>query len=188
MKYELYDFDKTIYPHDSGTKFYLFCLKRHPSLLKFLPKQIFSAALFLMKKKTLTQFKGDFFCFVKGIDAGAEAEKFWEKNEDKVFGYIKERDKSLGMVVCSASPEFEIRPILEKLGADVIIGSAADEKTGRFLGENCKGKEKVRRIKEALPDAEFVNAYTDNPTSDGPLLSLAENRYQIKNGEKIKLN
>ena len=188
MKYELYDFDKTLYPHDSATMFYLFCLKRHPKILKYLPKQIFSAVKFFMKKETLTEFKGDFFCFVKSIDAQKEAEKFWEKNEDRIFDYIKDRDKNLKMAVCSASPEFEIRPILEKIGADVIIGSAADVKTGKFLSENCKGEEKVRRIKEKLPDAQFVNAYTDNPKSDKPLLSLAENKFLIKNGEKIKLN
>ena len=33
----------------------------------------------------------------------------------------------------------------------------------------------------------FRNAYTDNTKSDAPLLSLAENKFLIKNGEIIKL-
>ena len=90
-------------------------------------------------------------------------------------------------VVCSASPEFEIRPILEKLGVDYIIGTQVDPETGRFLSENCKGEEKVRRIKETLGDCEFRNAYTDNVKSDAPMLSLAENKFMIKSGEIIKI-
>ena len=60
-----------------------------------------------------------------------------------------------------------------------------DPKTGEIRGKNCKGAEKVERIKKEADGYIFRNAYTDNPKSDAPLLSLAENKFLIKNGEII---
>ena len=82
---------------------------------------------------------------------------------------------------------FEISPILKRLGADVIIGTDMDPKTGEIRGKNCKGAEKVERIRKEADGYIFRNAYTDNPESDAPLLSLAENKFLIKNGEIIPL-
>lgn len=44
MLADLYDFDKTVFDGESGSEFWLFCLKRHPSIIRFLPKQ--AAGLF----------------------------------------------------------------------------------------------------------------------------------------------
>ncbi len=188
MLADLYDFDKTVYPVDSATEFWLYCLKKHPKLLKHLPYQIFSAVKFIFKKSTLTQFKGDFFCFLKSIDAQKEAELFWQKNAHKIYPWFKPKENDVKTVVCSASPEFEISPILKMLGADVIIGTKMDIKTGEIIGKNCKGEEKVSRIKKEADGYVFRNAYTDNPKSDAPLLSLAENKFLIKDGQIIPLN
>lgn len=188
MTADLYDFDKTLYPRDSASEFWLFCLKRHPRLLKYLPRQIFAAIKFMFKKTDLTKFKEEFFCFVKGIDAEKEAEEFWAKNRHKIFSWFDPKNNNAETVVCSASPEFEISPVLKELGVKFIIGSKADPKTGKFLSKNCKGEEKVRRIKEECPGFVFRNAYTDNPKSDAPLLSLAQNKFLIKNGEIIPLD
>ncbi len=187
MLADLYDFDKTVYPVDSGSEFWLYCLKKHPKILKHLPFQLYSAAKFLFKKITLTQFKGDFFCFLKSFDALKEAEEFWQERQTKIFPWFNPRENDVKTVICSASPEFEISPILKKLGADVIIGTKMNPKTGEIEGKNCKGEEKVNRIKSQLPDYEFRNAYTDNPKSDAPLLSLAQNKFLIKDGEIIPI-
>ena len=187
MLADLYDFDKTVYPVDSATEFWLFCLKRHPKIIRHIPHQIFSAIKFFFKKIDLTKFKGEFFCFVKSIDAEKEAELFWDENAKKIFPWFKPEENDVKTVVCSASPEFEISPVLKRLGADVIIGTDMDPKTGEIRGKNCKGAEKVERIKKEANGYIFRNAYTDNPKSDAPLLSLAENKFRIKNGEIIKL-
>lgn len=187
MTADLYDFDKTLYPRDSASEFWLFCLKRHPRLLKYLPRQIFATIKFIAKKSDLTRFKEEFFCFVKGIDAQKEADAFWEKNRHKIFPWFDPTSNDVLTVVCSASPEFEISPVLKSLGVEIIIGSRVDPKDGRFLSKNCKGDEKVARIKEECPNYIFRNAYTDNPKSDAPLLSLAQNKFLIKNGNIIPL-
>ncbi|HVE86456.1 MAG TPA: HAD-IB family hydrolase, partial [Myxococcales bacterium] len=50
--------------------------------------------------------------------------------------------------------------------------------TGRLLGENCHGEEKVRRIREALDLSafEYIFAYGDSP-GDRPMLALAHEGY-----------
>lgn len=184
---DLYDFDKTLFPADSASAFWFYCIKKHPKILKHLPRQIQGGIKFLLKKYTLTQFKEQFFCFLESIDGEKEAQEFWNKNVHKIFGWFNPKENDAVTIVCSASPEFEIKPVLEKLGVDIIIGTRADPKTGKFTGENCKGEEKVRRIKELAGDYQFRNAYTDNPKSDAPLLSLAENKFLIKNGKIIKI-
>lgn len=184
---DLYDFDKTLFPADSAAEFWLFCMKRHPKILKHLPQQTMGTIKFLAKKNTLTQLKENFFCFLESIDGEKEAEEFWKKNEHRIFSWVNLKNDDAISIVCSASPEFEIRPILEKLGADVIIGTKVNPKTGKISGENCKGAEKVRRIKELKEDFQFRNAYSDNPKSDAPMLSLAENKYLIKDGEKMNI-
>ena len=188
MIVDLYDFDKTLYPKDSTTDYWLFCLKKNPGLIKYLPKQIMSAVRFFAGKIELTEFKQEFFSFLPKIDADALAQEYWQKNGGRIFEWFKPAENDAVTVVGSASPEFEIRPILEKLGVDYIIATQVDTKTGKFLSKNCKGEEKVRRIKEQLGDCEFRNAYTDNIKSDEPMLSLAKNRFMVKNGNAIQLN
>ena len=184
---DLYDFDKTVFPKDSTSTFWLFCLKRHPAIIRYLPKQILSGVKYFLKKISLVQFKEEFFCFLKAIDGEKEAEAFWDKNGDKIYSWFNPKENDAVTIVCSASPEFEIRPILERLGADIILGTRMDVKTGKITGENCKGKEKVKRITAVAGEYEFRNAYSDNPESDAPMLSLAENRFLIKDGNRIKL-
>ena len=142
---------------------------------------------YVLKLCSLSEFKEAFFCFLKKIDAKAEAEAFWQKNAGRIYPWFSENAER-ERVVCSASPEFEIAPVLKKAGVKYIIATRVDPSTGKFLSENCKGEQKVKRIRELLPDAVFVNAYTDHPESDAPMLSLAENRFLIKDGEIIKLN
>lgn len=185
---DLYDFDKTLYPRDSAIDFWLFCIKKNPRILKFLPKQMFAVIELVFKKIKLSQFKEKFFCFVSAIDAPAMAQRFWDENQSSIYPWFNPKENDVKTVVCSASPEFQITPILKKLGVDLIIGSVVDEKSGKFLSENCKGEEKVRRIKQAAPELEFRNAYTDNLKSDAPLLSLAENKFLVKKGKIIAID
>ena len=40
----VYDFDKTIYNHDSTAQFYLYLLVRNPLLCRYWPKQLYGFA------------------------------------------------------------------------------------------------------------------------------------------------
>lgn len=81
------------------------------------------------------------------------------------------------VVIVSASPENWIRPWSDRTGLQLLSTRLVvkDEKlTGKIMGRNCHGEEKVRRIKEAftLSDYDEVYAYGDT-RGDLPMLRMA---------------
>lgn len=183
MVADLYDFDKTIFDGESGTAFWLFCLKRHPKIIKHLPAQLKGLfGHYVFHKINKERSKELFYSYLPDINAENEAEIFWQKNSSKIFDWFP-LEKDVPIVVCSASPVFQIKPICDRLGVDTVIATRMNPKTGKITGPNCKGEEKVRRIKNELPDYDFRNAFSDNISSDAPMLALATGKkYQIKHG------
>lgn len=145
-----YDFDKTIFRGDSTARFYRFCLARTPRMLKRLPRLAFEAAFVLPRDKT--RFKQSMFGFLRDLDdpEGMVA-AFWEKNRGRIKPFYLRQRKPDDMIL-SASPEFLLRPILTELGVTRLIASPVDVHTGLYSGENCHGKEKVRRLRETYGD------------------------------------
>jgi phosphatidylglycerophosphatase C len=84
-------------------------------------------------------------------------------------------------VIVTASPEITVAPFATMLSADRLIGTrlafdAADRLTGAFVGTNCRGEEKVRRLREAFgPDVRLAAAYGDTG-GDAEMLALAEEK------------
>ena len=56
-------------------------------------------------------------------------------------------------------------------------------KTGKIIGYNCKDKQKPLRIKEALPDAIFINVYSDSLKNDIHIFELGERCFHAKKGK-----
>jgi phosphatidylglycerophosphatase C len=83
------------------------------------------------------------------------------------------------LVIVTASPEIVVSPIARGLGADRLIGTrlafdANDRVTGDLEGANCRGPEKVRRLRETFgPDVALEAAYGDTD-GDTEMLALAE--------------
>ncbi len=179
----VYDFDKTIYKSDSTADFFIYSLRKHPKILKYLPS-IFSAwfKFYILKKGTKTQFKSKVFQFVMCIDYEKDIKAFWQKNEHKIKEfYIKQQQDT--DVIISASPSFILEPICKKLGIKHLMCSNVDVKTGAYYGENCHGKEKVRRYRELFGDSTIHEFYSDS-YSDTPLAEISEKAFMVK-GNKI---
>lgn len=179
----VYDFDNTIYSGDSTTDFFLFSIKRHPSVLCLLPS-IFCGFIkfYIFKKGTKTQFKQRIMYFVKKINYEKDITDFWSKKKNRIKKYYREQ-KLESDVIISASPAFVIEPVCRELGIRNIICSPVDVITGKYMGENCHGKEKVRRFREIYADATIENFYSDS-YSDTPLAEISEKAFMIK-GDKI---
>lgn len=191
-KIDVFDFDGTIYDGDSTVDFLKFAIMRHPSVLPcFISPLLFALRMAVTRKFSLTAFKDRLFSGLAGrIDLAGEAEAFWksEKTRDRLGEWFSRRERTLPVVIASASPDFELRPAASLLGADLLIATPCDPKTGHLTGPNCKSAEKIRRIGETLGEVQVRSMYTDDVKADGPLLVIAEEQYLVTHGVVTRLN
>jgi phosphatidylglycerophosphatase C len=98
---------------------------------------------------------------------------------DAVQAWRNWRAQGCVMVIVTASPETTVQPFARGLGADLLIGTrlALDEfgrVTGKFETPNCRGPEKVARLREVFgEDVVLAAAYGDTP-GDREMLRIAE--------------
>lgn len=181
----VYDFDNTIFKGDSTAKFFLYSLKKHPKILKLIPGILVGFFRFyVFKKGTKTEFKQKLMYFVKYIDYAKDIEAFWAKEKINIKEFYKKQQKADDVVI-SASPSFILEPICKELGITHLMCSEVDAITGLYQGENCHGKEKVKRYKEMFGDSVIHEFYSDS-YSDTPLAKISQKAYMVK-GNRISL-
>lgn len=101
---------------------------------------------------------------------------------DAVIAWKRWRKERVRLVIVTASPDVVVAPFARGLGADDIIGTplAFDERdrvTGAFASPNCRGPEKVTRLRAAFgPDLKVRAAYGDTG-GDTEMLAIAEEPY-----------
>jgi phosphatidylglycerophosphatase C len=92
------------------------------------------------------------------------------------------------LAIVTASPETIVAPIARALGADRLIGTrlafdAAGRVTGALDGANCRGAEKVRRLREAYGEDVALEAAYGDSDGDREMLALAEEKgFKVFNG------
>lgn len=170
-EFDIYDFDKTIVPFESGTRFLLFCLAHYPWIILYLPVIGFFGLLTALGAIKLKTFKRYCFYFVKFIPLKKAVKGFWDKNEKHVNEWFLNRKRQCAVI--SASPDFLLEEIAERLGFDKLICTRFDKKSLRVIGENCRDGEKVKRFKQELPNARVIDVYSDSIKHDKPIFSLA---------------
>ena len=114
-------------------------------------------------------------------DAREFAERFSRSllRPDAVAAWRRWRGEHVRLVIVTASPALIVAPFARGLGADVLLGTelafdAQDRVTGAFATPNCRGPEKVLRLKAAFgPDLELKAAYGDTG-GDREMLAMAE--------------
>ncbi len=181
MGVAVFDFDGTIYGGDSTVDFFLYAVYRKPLVLRYLPKQMKGFFLYTVNKIDKTKLKEYFFSFLSGINGKELAEDFWKINEKKIYEwYLLQKNES--DIIISASPEFLLRPVCDRLGIQNLIASRVDEATGKFTGENCYGEEKAARLREEYGTIEVEKFYSDSE-SDLPLARIAKCSYFIRKGQ-----
>ena len=87
MELDIYDFDKTVVPFDSGSTFLIFCFLHYPYLLLLLPYYAVMGLLLGLHLVSLAQFKKHIFLFVRFVPLKKAVKAFWEKHEKDVFQY-----------------------------------------------------------------------------------------------------
>ena len=81
----------------------------------------------------------------------------------------------------TASPETTVAPFARRLGADALLGTlltfdAQDLVTGAFDTPNCRGEEKVRRLREAYGDDLRLTAAYGDTSGDTEMIAIAEEK------------
>jgi phosphatidylglycerophosphatase C len=179
----LYDFDNTICAGDSGSAFWLFCLVRKPWLIVFLPVQIIGGVCYKLGIFRNIQRKFSLYCFLRAIDSEKMAEKFWNRRQRKIYPFFYERKRDMPTVVCTASPEFLIKPVCDRLGVEKVIATKVNADTGKIMSKPCKQYEKVKRLGEELPGCEFPEVYSDSLKNDIHILKLGKRAFHTVHGK-----
>lgn len=180
----VYDFDDTIYRGDTSIDLIKYTLIKHPFLmLKYIFKFIKKGVLYKLNKVEFKEVKETLFMFLIEIkDLDKYLEKFTDKYMKNIKSWYKEKQKKEDLVI-SASYTIWIKKFCDRLNIKNVIGTEVDLKTGKIIGNNCSGEEKLKRFDKLFPNIEILESYSDSK-KDIPLLERAKQGYVVK-GDKI---
>lgn len=182
-----FDFDGTLTTHDSFTAF----LKWRAGPLGWalgLVRLIPAALAWLghrdrgrIKAASVRVFLGGVDRSTLETDAYRYAETVWSDfiRPDALACWNDWGERGVHRVIVTASPEITVAPFARRLGADNLLGThmafdGQDRVSGAFIGANCRGEEKVRRLKTAYgQDVRILAAYGDT-SGDTEMLETAE--------------
>jgi phosphatidylglycerophosphatase C len=185
-----FDFDGTITTKDTFLEFLKFTKGKISFLLGFLLHAHYLVAFklkIISNQKAKEKILGYYF---SGEDEDSFKKSCDEFNKRILPSMIRpkaieeiSRLKAMNyiVVVVSASPEDWIRPWTKMMNVELIASrlEVKDGKiTGKIVGKNCRGPEKVRRIKENYNIDEFADVYAFGDTSgDKDMLAMATNAF-----------
>ena len=180
----VYDFDKTILNEDSSKLFLLYCLRHEPrNTLRKPWEKVRSALLWAVGFGELEQLKESLFSVLASLpDPDRFVADFWKENLWRIEPWYLPLKREDDLVI-SASPEFLVRPVTDQLGIR-LLGTPMSISTGKILGRNCKGEEKVRRFRRTYGDCAVERFYSDS-LSDTPMAQLAEEAFLIVDHQPI---
>ena len=173
-----YDFDKTIYKRDSSTDFFKYMLFTRPYLLVFLPWFLIVFALYGCKaisKKTTKQCLFFYIPWYKNIDKIVN--KFWAHHANGIKDWYANQ-KADDDVIISASLSFILKPIMDALNIKHWAATNFDTKSGKIIGENCYGEEKVIEFSKMFELDKMDSFYSDS-LSDLPIMEKAKKAYLV---------
>jgi phosphatidylglycerophosphatase C len=118
----------------------------------------------------------------------ADARAFAEANSrnllrpDAVAAWKRWRKERVRLIIVTASPDVVVAPFARGLGADDLLGTplACDARgriTGAFLSPNCRGPEKVVRLKAAYGEDVRLRAAYGDTDGDTEMLAIADEPY-----------
>lgn len=188
------DFDETLYKKDSLLEFCKYVYKKRPIQLWAMFPQLISTILYYSKLISTKKYKELFLLFLYGInekEVEQLAKQFWDATNENHFNstIVSIIKQNKGRVICiSASPELYLKPILNNLKIE-LIGTIINYSKNRYtiVGENCKGGEKVKRLKKylKLEYVEIEESYSDSET-DRSLFDISKKAFKVNAKGEIK--
>lgn len=185
----VYDFDNTIYDGETVIDFYFFCLKKKPSLIKYIPMMTFMLAKYKLGKISVDELEKKASKYARRILLSVDSTKkaiteFWDKNEHKIKEFYK-KNKRDDDIIISASCGFILREICNRLGIKNLICSEIDINTGE-IKQVCFRTNKPIILKKLYPNISVDNFYTDS-LNDAPMIELSHNAFLVKKNKITKI-
>ncbi|MCP2038058.1 HAD family phosphatase [Chryseobacterium sp. HSC-36S06] len=185
-KLYLFDFDGTLTYKDT-----MFLYLKFYNSTKFYVQFVKHIPLFILLKLNLADAEKVKKSFISSILKGEsrakidkKAQSFFEKFERDIFRknaleFIQNIDRTqTECYIVSASLDIWVKPFAEKLNIKLLATQtefADDIFTGNFIGKNCNGPEKVKRIIEAVKGRKFDKTIAFGDTSgDREMLAWAD--------------
>lgn len=206
MKFAIFDVDLTLTSKDTFIEFYKFLCKQDKRFLIYFRKVVKSGLMYKLKVYDEVKSKEQYLRFLKGVSyerVDSLSEKFFNEYILKKIMFKDaiieiEKCKALGYktILISASPEFYLKNFKNIYSIDYVLGTKYEVKdgvyTGKMVGKNNKGEEKVLRFKEFLNQNNFYDVdfkkcrmYSDS-LSDTPLFNLVGDRFLINSRKRIE--
>jgi len=174
-----FDFDGTVTTCDSFSRFALFSLGPFHFLLRSLSllPALFTFSRSKIKERALKLY----FSHLTLDEFQREAERFTKKKlpallRPKALEKIAwHKEEGHTVILLTAAFEEAVRPFTDAYGFDALLGSRMDLKSGRLIGPNCRGKEKVKRLIEYAGPKEHYTLYAyGDSKGDKELLAFAD--------------
>ena len=201
-KLAIFDVDYTITKKETLMQLYRYMVLSDFRNIRFLPRALFSGLMYTLKIYDEKKVKESFLKFIE--NKSEEELKVLTRNfyqdvlknilyEDAIGMMKKLKSEGYKIFLISASPEFYLNELYDIKEVDMIIGTRFFIEGGKFIrrmdGLNCKGEEKVRRLKEVLEreniEVDYKNSYMfSDSLSDKQLLGLVGNSYLINYKKK----
>jgi phosphatidylglycerophosphatase C len=182
-----FDFDGTLTIRDSFTAFLKWRVGPRRYAIGML--RLFPAALSYVVRRDRGRIKAAAVReFLRGVSRGqleSEARDFAQQQSrsllrpDAVAAWKRWRGERVRLAIVTASPTLIVAPFARGLGADLLIGTELafddqDRVSGDFATPNCRGSEKMTRLKAAFgPDLVLRAAYGDT-SGDREMIASAE--------------
>ncbi|GEP64609.1 phosphoserine phosphatase [Clostridium beijerinckii] len=196
-KLAIFDIDYTITKKETLMELFKYVIKKNKKNLRFLPRAIYCGIMYAIGIYDERKVKETFLRFIDGIKEEELAElvkAFYDERlknilyDDALEMMKKLKNEGYDIYLISASPEFYVNEFYNIKEVNKVIGTKFGFENGTFVrkmvGNNCKGEEKVRRLKEVLKDekieVDFKESYMfSDSLSDKPLLDLVGKPYLI---------
>ena len=191
----VYDFDDTIYDGESVFDFYLFCLRKKPGMIRYIPFMVRALIRYKRCKITAEELISGGEKYIRLFFESFPAPKALivilnnyqllkqiisnMKKIKKIYLDMQKEDD----VVISASWDELIGEACRRIGIKNVIASSIDH-NGCSLKVLCYGENKVKIFKEKFPGIKPENFYTDSK-NDQPMIEFSENAYFVE-GDDIK--
>ncbi|MBL8631137.1 MAG: HAD family hydrolase [Rhodospirillaceae bacterium] len=197
----VFDLDRTITTHGTFTPWLFRFIPRRPWRLIALPFILVAAIGYKLKLLTRKDLKQ---VMLKCVTTGVSADEVARVNDIFVRSWIPRRCRPGALkkieehrkngdliVLATASNDIHAIPIAKALGIEHVVATraevdAAGRLTGRILGPNCYGTDKLDMIKAAVAvgDAKTI-AYSDHH-SDLPMLEWAGQGVAVNPNAKLR--